>query len=144
MSRQQPLTLEEFKSIYSRVPRLCVDLVIQNEEGTLLTLRQDNGYVGQWHLPGGTIYMGEMVQNAIQRVAQEELGVSLEVIKQLGYIEFPSEQKERGYGYTISMVFLCKPMDKEIILDNQVSRYQYFKAIPKNTIIEQREFLSKL
>ena len=29
MPRKQPLTFKEFKSIYSRVPRLCVDLLIK-------------------------------------------------------------------------------------------------------------------
>lgn len=144
MPRLQPFSLEEFKSIYSRVPRLTVDLVIRTEEGTLLTLRQDNGYVGQWHLPGGTVYMGESVQNTIQRVAQEELGIGLEVIKQLDYLEYPSEQKERGYGYSIALVFLCKPLSDQITLDDQVSHHQFFKEIPENTIIEQKEFLAKL
>lgn len=91
-----------------------------------------------------SIWMGESVQNTIQRVAQEELGIGVEVIKQLGYLEYPSEQKERGYGYSIALVFLCKPLSDQITLDDQVSHHQFFKEIPENTIIEQKNFLTNL
>ena len=144
MTRKQPFTLEEFKSIYSRFPRLCVDLVIKKEKGTLLTLRQDNGWIGQWHLPGGTIYLKETVQETINRVAKEELGLELEVVRLLGYLEYPSEEKERGYGHSISLAFLCKPKSENITLDNQVSAHEFFLTPPDNTIAEQKEFLLKL
>lgn len=143
MSRLHPFTIEEFKSIYSRVPRLCVDLIIKNEKGILLTKRMANGWLGQWHLPGGTVYLGESIENAIQRVSSEELGLSLHVTKLLGYIEYPSETKERGYGYSISLAFLCQSTSKNIQLDDQVSEYNFFSTLPDNLMAEQHHFLSK-
>lgn len=41
----------------------------------------------------------------VKRIALEELGASVNVGKLLGYIEYTSEEKERGFGYTITMVF---------------------------------------
>lgn len=142
--RHQPFTLEEFRSIYSRVPRLCVDLVIQTEAGTLLTLRRNNGWINQWHFPGGTVYYGQSIEETIHRVAQEELGVDVEVIKFLKYIEFPSEIKERGYGQSISLAFLCKPLSTDIKICEEASSFGFFKEIPNNTIIEVKQFLSSL
>lgn len=139
--RTQRFSEEEFQSIYSRVPRLCVDLVIKSENGILLTLRQAHGWEGQWHLPGGTLYLGETLMDAVRRIAAEELGIEVEVTKTLGYIEYPSETKERGYGYSVSVVFLCEPKDLNIRLDDLVAQYSFFKELPENTISEQKHFL---
>ena len=144
MARKQPFTFEEFKEIYSKVPRLCVDLVIKTKEGVLLTLRQKNGYAGQWHFPGGTVLYREPIIDAINRVANEELGIGVEVKKLIGFLEYPSEQKERGFGYTISLAFLCKPKSSIFKLDDQVEKAEYFAVPPENTIQEQKELLYKL
>ncbi len=143
MPRKQPFSIEEFKSIYSRVPRICVDLIIKNEQGVLLTLRQENGWVGQWHLPGGTVYLGEKVEDAIDRVAMEELGIKLKVEKLLNYMEYHSEKKERGYGQSISLAFLCAPLSSEIKIDNQVAEFKFFSSLPDKTIAEQAKFLTE-
>jgi ADP-ribose pyrophosphatase YjhB (NUDIX family) len=143
MSRNYPLTLEEFQSIYSKVPRLTVDLIIQDDNGIILTLRQKNGWQNQWHLPGGTIYFKEKVEDAIRRVVQEELGIEVTIEKHIGYIEYPSEEKERGYGYTIALAFLCHPKSTNFILDDQVEKVDVFKTLPENTIWEQVAFLKK-
>lgn len=143
MSRKLPFTFKEFKSIYSKVPRLCVDLVVKTEQGVLLTLRLKNGYIGLWHLPGGTVLFREFIEKAIVRVAKEELGIKVSIDKLLGYIEYFSEERERGFGYTVSLVFLCKPLDAVLQLDDQVKKADFFQVIPKNTIEEQKEFLTK-
>jgi ADP-ribose pyrophosphatase YjhB (NUDIX family) len=144
MNRKRPFTFEEFKSIYSKVPRLCVDLVIKNNDKVLLTLRQKNGYEGQWHLPGGTVMYRESINDAAKRIADEELGIRIKIEKFFGYLEYFSEEKERGFGYTVSLVFVCKPENDSFELDDQVERIQYFKTPPDNTIYEQKELLSKL
>ncbi|MFA7301429.1 MAG: NUDIX domain-containing protein [Candidatus Shapirobacteria bacterium] len=145
MSRPQPFTFDEFKSIYSRVPRLCIDLLIKTPEGYLLTLRQKNGYVNQWHMVGGTVYMREKITDAIQRVAVEEIGTKVIVKKFLGYVEYFSEVTERGFGYTVSLTFLCTlPKNVKITLDDQVTKFDFFKSLPDNTVLEQKEFINKI
>ena len=44
------LSYVEFKKIYSRVPRLSVELVILIPGGVLLTLRSIEPYMGEWHV----------------------------------------------------------------------------------------------
>ena len=143
MTRKQPFTIEEFEFIYSRVPRVTVDLVIRSSRGILLTLRQKHGWLGQWHLPGGTIYLGEKVLDTVHRVAEEEVGLKLEVEKFLGYNEFPSESKERGYGYSIALVFLCRPLSENVTLDHLAEDFDFFETLPEKMIAEQKEFLLK-
>ena len=46
-----PLPQEEFDWIFSRVPRLTVELVIASaSRGVLLALREFGPYQGLWHL----------------------------------------------------------------------------------------------
>jgi len=120
-----------------------VDLVIKSNNGILLTFRKKNGYENQWHIPGGTVFYREKLIDAAKRVAKEELGVNVTIQKFIGYIEYFSEEAERGFGYTVTLVFLCKLNDLKFVLDNQTSKVGFFKIIPKNTIKEQKKFLNK-
>ncbi len=140
MTRKKPFTPEEFKSIYSRVPRVTVDLVIRTEQGTLLIVRDSGGWVGQWHLPGGTIFYRERIADAIERIAEEEVGIKVKVEKFLEHIEFLSEEKERGYGYSISLVYLCAPVEP---IPDKTDKYTFFKTLPDNIVSEHKEVISR-
>ena len=74
---KKPLTFEEFKTIYSKVPRLTVEVIVKTDKGILFTKRLIPPYVGSWHFPGGTVYYKETITDAIERVAQDELGVKV-------------------------------------------------------------------
>ena len=58
MNSPQKLPFNEFVKIYSKVPRLCVDLLINNDDGFLLALRAIEPGKGQGHFPGATVLMG--------------------------------------------------------------------------------------
>ena len=137
----KPFTFEEFKKIYSQVPRLCIDIVVRNSEGTLLTLRKIPPHKGQWHLPGGTLLFKEPIRDAIQRIAKNELGISVEVGKFLGYIEFMNQDEFGGFDHPISLLFLCSPKTQTYKPDEQSESIQFFRRIPNNTIKEHKEFL---
>ncbi len=138
---KKPFTYDQFKEIYSLVPRLCVDLVIPYDGGIALIERAADSYKGQWHLPGGTVYFQETLEHAAQRIAKEEVGIEVSVDKLLGYIEYHSEKKERGFGYTVANVFLCTITGGSIKLDDTGSTIKGFSLIPSNTIVDQRNFL---
>ncbi len=144
MARKYPLTPEEFKAIYSKVPRVTVDLILKTNKGVLLTFRTKNGFENLWHLPGGTIHLNEKVEDTVHRIAQEELGIKVKVKKFIGYQEYLSEEKERGYGYSISLVFICEPLSRNFKLDDQVEKFDFFKLPPENTVEEQKVLLTKL
>lgn len=143
MNRKYPLTPEEFKAVYSKVPRLCVDLIVETERGILLTLREKNGFLGLWHLPGGTVYYREHTEDSVRRLAREELGVDVKILKFLRFLEYFSEEEQRGFGYSVSLVFVCKAKSLDFTLDDQAVRAQFFKVIPKNSVSEQKEMLNE-
>ena len=129
------------KNIYSKVPRLTVDLIIRMQGGIVLTLRSLPSYHNQWHFPGGTVLYGETIQQAVTRVAQDELGITVTMKGSLGYIEYPSEPKERGFGWSIALPILCDATPQELKINDEASKVEVFSTIPENTIAEQKEFL---
>ena len=142
MTGKKPFSSQEFKAIYSKVPRLCVDLVIKTPKGVVLSLRKLPSWYGKWHLPGGTVLYKEKIAETIARVAEEELGIEVVVKKLLGYIEYPSEEKERGFGWGITMAFLCSSnMFKAKPNNDDASEIKIFEQLPKNLIEEQGDFL---
>lgn len=96
--RKQPLSHEEFERIYTMVPRVTVEVVITSAKGVVLALRQEPSWNGLWHIPGGTILYKETVHQAVERIAYEELGVRVSMGEILGYIEYTTEEEERGFG----------------------------------------------
>lgn len=144
MKNKKPFSSEEFKEIYSRATRLCVDLVIKTPEGVVLSLRSIPPWKGRWHLPGGTVFYKERITDTVRRVALEELGASVNVGKLLGYIEYTSEEKERGFGYTITMVFLCSLNKTEMEPNEESLEIKMFKELPDNIIDEQCVFLKSV
>ncbi|GAB4316071.1 MAG: hypothetical protein Kow00127_07400 [Bacteroidales bacterium] len=78
----------EFRKVYRLVPRLCVDLLIPSPAGYLLTRRDIDPGKGFWHFPGGTILMGESIYHAAQRIAQEEIGLTIDNAEFMGHLEY--------------------------------------------------------
>ncbi len=139
-----PFTYGKFRSIYSQVPRLCVDLVITSSDGLLLAKRGLESWKGQWYLPGGTVYYKETLNQAAKRVAKDELCIDIDIDKNLGYIEYISEEKARGFGWSVGIVFQCHIVSGILSDSEQVKEPQFFKQLPEQMIEEQKEFLQKI
>lgn len=136
----KPFSEKEFKNIYSRATRLCVDLIVQTPKGIVLILRKLPSWYNKWHFPGGTVLYKEKIRDAIPRVALDELGITVKPGKLLGYIEY-NEEKERGFGYTVSLAFLCYGKESKMKPNNDAFEVKAFNKIPKNIIKEQASFL---
>ena len=133
------LSQKDFDYIYKKVHRLCVDLIIKKDDGILLTKRMIPPAKGKWHFPGGTVYIGETIEQAVKRVAKAELNVDVEIIKELGFIEFVT--KEEVYGKPVSIAFLVKIVSGEIKGSEQAMEIEFFEKLPENMMIDQKTFL---
>jgi len=135
------ISFQDFNYIYSRVPRLCVEVIIRTKDGILLTKRAIVPVKGQWHTPGGTVYKGESLEQAVKRVAKEELGVKVKIQKMLGVLEY----RMKNYnGWPISVAYAAQIIAGDSIkLDEQASEYAYFRILPRNMVREQKSFLEK-
>lgn len=142
MTREYPLTQSEFASIYSRVPRLCVEAIILDpQKGVLLTKRAIEPDLGMWHTPGGTVFYKEKLTDAVRRIARKELGLDVATGEILGVIEFNS-----AHNHAVSPAIAVKPLEQTftINLNAEASEYAFFKTLPKNLIEDEREFLLNL
>ncbi|WP_018637735.1 NUDIX hydrolase [Parafrankia elaeagni] len=139
-----PLSRRDFDEIYGRVPRLCVDVVISGPAGVLLARRDIEPCLGQWHLPGGTVFFGESLTAAVARVAARELGVSVAVGDLLGYIEYPFMAADGYRGWPIGIAFDATISSGQPVGSAEGSETGWFTEIPPDTIREQADFLNRL
>jgi ADP-ribose pyrophosphatase YjhB (NUDIX family) len=144
MEAEGRLSQEDYDLIFSKVPRLCVDIVIKTKEGVLLTLRDIEPYKGEWHLPGGRVMKHEPLIDAVKRIAKAETGFDIEIEKNLGVMEFLYEPQEKYAIHTVSVAFLTHPISGTLKTDWQGSEGRYFKELPENTIKEHKEFLRSI
>ncbi len=136
---EYPMTLEEFRDIYSKVPRLTVEVVLKSDKGVLLSLRDIEPYKGFWHLPGGTVFMGEELTDAVGRVARRELGVKVTAAKFLDYVEYPEHYAQTGES-VVGLAFLAE-YDGELQPNEEASKLDWFTEPPEKMHPEQGEFI---
>jgi ADP-ribose pyrophosphatase YjhB (NUDIX family) len=142
--KERPFTPEQFQEIYSKVPRITVEIAIKNELGIVMTQRKEASWQNLWHIPGCTLYYQESIDHAIIRLAQEELGITVINHGFLQYLEYFSETQYRGYGSTIGLVFLCTTND-ELPQENEAGEtVAIFSHIPQQIVPEHRIILEKL
>jgi ADP-ribose pyrophosphatase YjhB (NUDIX family) len=133
----------EYDAIFSRVPRLCVEVVIVDpERGVLLTLRDIPPNVGAWHIPGGTVLFAEPVVDAVRRVARFELGLDVGVGELIGYIEYPSHYTA-GLDSPVGLAFRAEPVGGAPSTEQLPDGCAWFSRLPAGMYEEQREFLAR-
>lgn len=78
---------DEWGTIVSNVPIVSIDLLVRYDNGLLLGKRTNNPAKGFWFVPGGRVTKCETRREAVDRVAEEELGLDLRVTESLGAFE---------------------------------------------------------
>lgn len=145
MSVKRPLSFEEFAYIYSRVPRLGVDLIVKNDKGIIFVKRKIDPYKGMWHFPGGTVLFDETIDQSASRIVQDELNLQVLSKKFVGIIEYLKEPDQRflkKHRHTVCLIFLVEASG-DLKKDADASEVKIFKDAPENIIPEQRLFLNK-
>jgi 8-oxo-dGTP pyrophosphatase MutT (NUDIX family) len=133
----------EYDWIFSRVPRLCVEVIlVRPDRGVLLALRDIPPNVGAWHIPGGTVLFGEPLADAVRRVALDELGLHVTAHELLGYIEYPSHY-ENGLDCPVGLAFRTELTPHSASAEEPPPGCQWFTRLPMGLYEEQREFLSR-
>lgn len=141
------LSDEDYDFIYSRSPRICVDLLIRNNQGEILLTKRDiEPYKDHWHFPGGRIKFRETAQEAIRRVLKAELGQDKQWdCKQIGFCEFLEEEQKGQPRHSLSLVHLIQLTDDiEVKLNDQAKEVKFFSKadVPYPIIPPQHEFLA--
>ncbi len=136
-----PLTKKEFNEIYSKVPRLTVEIIVKNDSGAIyLTKRAIEPCKGRWHLPGGTVLMGEKLLDSVKRIARRELNIKVKQTKDKGYIEYPDHYKN-GLGYPVGVVFEVEQFEGSILINEEAQAGEWHKQLPDKMHPHQDVFL---
>ena len=136
-----PLSKEEFDDIYSKVPRLTVEIVLRDKEGhILLSKRAIEPCKGQWHLPGGTVRFGEPLLAAVRRIAKRELAITVQAARNTGVIEYPSHYEE-GLDDPVGLVFEVQSYSGIVDINNEASAVEWFSKLPPAMHADQDKFL---
>ena len=138
-----PLSDEEFKYIYSKVPRLNVEVVIKTSNGIVLSKRTISPWKNYWQIPGGTVHMGETLEEAVKRIAIDEAGVDVEVKELLGHIVYPSIKTENGLGWPVGIAFQVEIKNGKLQGNKFGEEINSFTELPAKIIPEQKTFIEE-
>ena len=143
MKNEKPrLTDQDYKFVFERVVRLCLDFVIMKNNQVLLIKRDIEPMKGYWCLPGGMIRQKESIDEAAERILKNELGLKLLSKKVIGYIEFPSEINKDGvHVHSVSIAFLTTLEEGELKGGDQAHEIEFFKSLPEKIDPRQGKLL---
>ncbi|MBI4033149.1 MAG: NUDIX hydrolase [Candidatus Blackburnbacteria bacterium] len=110
--------------------------VIPNDKGEVLLIHRNTAKRVQWETPGGKIEEGEDPRKTAEREAEEEIGVDIEIIKELGRKEFEEDTYVMDYIWYLTSV---KSGEPQIIEKDKYDDLRYF---PWEELREMREELS--
>ncbi|WP_254840970.1 NUDIX domain-containing protein [Natronomonas marina] len=123
---------DRFAEFIARMPQVCVDLILETQQGFLLAKREITPSV--WFWLGSRLYKGERLPDAAHRIADEELGLDITIHDQYGpYAHFWESSSVDGSPsrHTVNPVFHVRPAndDYEITLDDQHTDYRFVTAL---------------
>lgn len=105
-----------------------------------MTLRSIEPCIGLWHLPGGTVFYGEPIEETVKRVAKKEIGITVIESKMLGIIEYPEHVKS-GYGDPRGIAYLVTKYEGDLVVDEEADKVAFFHEVPELIHPHQGEFL---
>ena len=129
-----------FKRIYSLVPRFCVEVIIKDKRGIVLIKRDIKPCKGMWHFPGSTVLFGENTLECAKRIAKEETGLDIKIVKFLWFYEY---SKEVSFGQGLGIGYLAYPIKGKLKGNKYGKDVRFFKKLPKNLIKEQKDLFYK-
>jgi mutator protein MutT len=99
--------------------------LIRKGESYLLTLRVDDNslFNGKWQIPGGALEFGETPEEGLRREVREELGIEIDIVKLIPFIDI----SVRGNWQGLFITYLCTLHDdlSEIFLNEEASEYRW-------------------
>lgn len=125
---------KEFTASVSHLPLVSIDLLVRNSDGAiLLGNRENRPAMGHWFVPGGRIRRMEKLGAAFRRVANNELGLSVEIedaefqgIFEHMYDDSAFSDEIGSHYVSIAMVLVDCDLDLAKLPQIQHKEYRWF------------------
>jgi len=104
-------------------PLLAADGVVVVDGSILLIRRAFPPFKGGWALPGGSVDVGETVEEAVVREVCEETGLEVEVKELIGVYSDPARDSR---GHTVAVAFLCGVLGGKIRAGDDAADARFF------------------
>lgn len=102
---------------------LTVDAVITDDEGRILLMeRGTDPFKGTWVLPGGIVDPGETVEAACVREVEEEVGLQVRILRQVGIYSTPGRDPR---GSFISIAFHAVVVGGTLQVTNEARSHRW-------------------
>lgn len=127
----QPIPTDEYGTIVKHVPIISVDLLVHHNGGLVLGKRKNEPAKGEWFVPGGSVLKGETRQQAVHRVAEEELSSDVLIDRELGvYDHFYRTAEVDGVNSKqyLATAYVVTPIQSEISSDDQHTNLEVFSS----------------
>jgi len=111
-------------------------VVVDEERKVLLSKRDDEPFKGYWHIPGGVVRYKERVEEAVERVMEEEVGIRVKI---RGLIGVYSDFKRDPRGHYVTVAFLLEKVGGKERGGRQSEGVKYFKKLPKKMGFDARQ-----
>mgnify|MGYP006292312857 CR=1 FL=1 len=121
---------ETWETVVRSVPLVSVDLVVHYDGGVVLGKRTNEPAKGEWFVPGGTVRKHESLEDAVQRVANEELGVGVTIERRLGVYEHVydvADIEDAGGKHYVPIGFEVRAESDSLDPDDQHADLQVFE-----------------
>jgi len=125
---------EEWRTIVANVPIVSVDLLVRYEGGLVLGKRTNEPAKGEWFVPGGTVRKGETRREAVHRIAEGELGLTVEIVESLGVFEHiydTSDVEGVDSKHYLANGYVVDAVEGELAADEQHQRLRSFSTPPR-------------
>lgn len=97
--------------------------IILDEENRLLLIHRRTLALTQWEIPGGKLEGNESVRAAAEREVEEELGLNVELDRELGHAEFSEGEDHYVYTWFLAHIVGGEPDVKE---SDKHDEHRYF------------------
>jgi colanic acid biosynthesis protein WcaH len=127
------ISKKQYKRIMNSMPVMCVDGIIIYNNRYLLIKRENEPLKGKYWTPGGRVYKGEKITDALKRKIKEECGLNIKILSLMGFYEdfYTKNEFDIDYVHTVSFVYSAMAETDKVILDKQSSDYIWAKRLPR-------------
>lgn len=136
---------ELFEQILEYMVIPTFDLVIEyGSQGVIIVRRKIAPYKGVWALPGLRMYKGEGIDDALVRIAREEVGLEIDVSRKRVLGQYVGKFRTEHQRQDLSTGYLVQAADDQQIAINtrHFTSYRLTRSVPGNAGAMYRHYLS--